>query len=117
MINELGPNEVFVAGTNMRGNHGAGAAKQAHEHFGLDWGIGEGLCHKTYAFPTLDEDMQRYSHVMMTRHRSAFYRCAKAHPELTFLLTKVGCGIAGYELEYIEDLFSDLPDNVKKVGW
>lgn len=117
MINELKENEIFVAGTNSLGNHGAGAARQAYEQFGLDWGFDEGLCDRTYAFPTLDENMEQFSHVMMTRHRAAFYRCARANPDLTFLLTPVGTGIAGYDPAYIKDLFKDTPANVVKVGW
>lgn len=117
MITELKENEVFVAGTNICGNHAGGAAKQAFESFGLIWGIGEGLCADTYAFPTLDENMQQYTHAEMESIRDAFYRCCAGHPELTFLLTPVGTGIASYPKQYIKQLFKDLPINVQKVGW
>ena len=44
--------------------------------------------------------------------KDAFYRRANAHPEYTFLLTKVGCGIAGYPAEDMCLLFQDAPENV-----
>jgi hypothetical protein len=117
VITQLKPHERFVFGSNILGSHGGGAAKQAHEQFGAEWGVGEGLTGQCYAFPTLNANMQQYDHVEMASIRAAFYRCARAHPELTFLLTKVGCGIAGYSEEYIKDLFSNPPTNVEKVGW
>lgn len=117
MITKLEPNEILVFGSNIRGAHAGGAAKQAYEQFGAVWGVGEGLTGLCYAFPTLDEDMQRYVHFEMLASLQTFCRCARAHPELTFLLTKVGRGIAGYSEDYIRGLFVDLPENVKKVGW
>ena len=117
MITELEPQQIFVFGSNIVGNHAGGAARQAHEQFGAVWGIGEGITGNCYAFPTLNRDIQQYDHVEMVSIRAAFYRCVRAHPELVFLLTPVGTGIAGYAPEYIADLFSDLPNNVKKIGW
>ncbi len=32
---------------------------------------------------------------------------AKAHPELTFLVTPIGCGIAGYRADEIAPFFAD----------
>jgi len=117
MITELEENQRFVFGSNICGSHAGGAAKQAHEQFGAEWGVGEGLTGMCYAFPTLNENMEQYSHVEMLAIVQTFYRCVRAHPELTFLLTPVGTGIAGYTKEYIQTLFADLPSNVKKVGW
>lgn len=117
MVIELTESQRFVFGSNIKGEHWGGAAKQAHEQFGAEWGVGEGLTGMCYAFPTLNADMQRFDYIEMVNVRAAFYRCARAHPELEFLLTPVGTGIAGYSKEYINDLFLSLPSNVVKVGW
>ena len=42
LISALGPDEVFVFGSNALGHHGGGAALQAFERFGAEWGMGEG---------------------------------------------------------------------------
>src|SRR5438046_1242941 len=97
MITELKENEVFVFGSNLKGDHLAGAARQAFDNFGATWEVGEGLSGQSYAFPTLDEKMERLHIGELHCVKHAFYRCAHAHPELIFLLTKVGCGIAGHE--------------------
>lgn len=117
MITELKDDEIFVFGSNIKGEHLGGAARQAFEVFRAEWDLGEGLTGQCYAFPTLNTDMQRYTHEEMISIRAAFYRCCNAHQDLTFLLTPVGTGIAGYSPEYVENLFNNLPTNVKKVGW
>jgi hypothetical protein len=116
-VSILEADEIFVVGTNILGNHAGGAARQAYESFGAQWGVGEGLTGSCYAFPTLDERIEQYTHTEMLGILATFYRCAHAHPELTFLLTPVGTGIAGYPKQYINSLFASLPGNVEKVGW
>lgn len=100
-IAALEGNEIFVFGSNMQGMHGGGAAWYAHKHFGAEWGVGEGLTGRTYALPTM-EGMASLKHAV-----SNFISCARQHPELTFLVTAVGCGIAGYRPEEIAPLFGD----------
>lgn len=118
MIDHLDPRQAFVFGSNIMGHHGGGAALYAFDNFGAEEGIGEGLTGQCYAFPTLNQHMQRYTRAELESIRDAFYRCAFAHPELTFLLTRVGCGIAGYPEEDMLALFEDAPVNVKKpAGW
>lgn len=117
-ITALEESQVFVFGSNLGGNHVGGAAKQAADFFDAEMGVGEGLTGDCYAFPTLNEDMQQYSEGELVSIRAAFYRCCRAHPELTFLLTKVGCDIAGYGEDYMKNLFRDAPKNVvKPKGW
>jgi hypothetical protein len=118
VITSLEDKEVFVFGANMAGAHAGGAALQAFEQFGAEWGVGEGLTGHCYAFPTLNEKMERHGDGELHCIKHAFYRCVNAHPELTFLLTKVGCGIAGYDENIMRKLFSDAPKNViKPAGW
>lgn len=118
MITELKENEVFVFGSNLRGEHGGGAARQAFDEFGATWEVGEGLSGQSYAFPTLDENMQKLGVGELNCAKHALYRCARAHPNLTFLLTKVGCGIAGFDEAIMRKIFADTPRNVvKPAGW
>lgn len=100
-IAELGENEIFVFGSNIQGMHGGGAAWYAHKQFGAEWGVGEGLTGRTYALPTMEGEAS------MQRAVDNFVRCAKAHPELTFLVTAVGCGIAGYTPQQVAPMFKE----------
>lgn len=112
MITELKPNEIFVFGSNTAGIHGRGAAKQAVEHFGAQRRIGEGLTGQCYALPTLDAHsgeerfLTQRTEVELIESIRLFYQCCADNPEKTFLLTKVGCGLAGYTEEYMKYLFS-----------
>ena len=100
-IVELGAGEVFVFGSNIQGAHGGGAAWFAHKHFGAEWGVGEGLTGHTYALPTMEGKASMKAAV------DRFVACARQHPELTFLVTAVGCGIAGYTPEEVAPLFKE----------
>ena len=105
-ITELQPHEVFVFGSNASGHHGGGAARIAHERFGAVWGEGHGHHGQTYAIDTMSglEQLAREAHI--------FLDYAREHLELTFLLTPVGCGIAGYTPEQVAPHFRGAPDNV-----
>lgn len=100
-IAELGANEIFVFGSNIQGAHGGGAAWFAHKKFGAEWGVGEGLTGRTYALPTMEGEAS------MKRAVDHFIDCARQHPELTFLVTAVGCGIAGYTAAEVAPLFKE----------
>ncbi len=100
-IATLGKNEIFVFGSNIQGAHGGGAAWYAHKNFGAEWGVGEGLTGRTYALPTM-EGPTSLKHAV-----DNFVACAKQHPELTFLVTAVGCGIAGYRPNEVAPLFKE----------
>lgn len=98
-IEELGEREIFVFGSNKQGMHGGGAAWVAHKKFGAEWGVGEGLTGRTYALPTME------GAASMKKAVEQFTDCARRHPELTFLVTAVGCGIAGYTPREVAPLF------------
>ena len=100
-ITTLGENEIFVFGSNIQGSHGGGAAWYAYKNFGAEWGVGEGLTGRTYALPTM-EGVSSLKHAV-----EHFIACVKQHPELTFLVTAVGCGIAGYTPQEVAPLFKD----------
>ena len=100
-IASLGENEIFVFGSNIQGAHGGGAAWYAYKQFGAEWGVGEGLTGRTYALPTME------GKASMAKAVDHFIACAKQHPELTFLVTAVGCGIAGYTPDEVAPLFKE----------
>lgn len=112
MITELKGNQFFVFGSNFAGEHHGGAAKQAYEKFGAEWGIGEGLSGRTYAFPTLERDMNKRGRRGLEKSRDRFFATARALPEKEFLMTPVGTGIAGYSHEEMKSLFENPPLNV-----
>lgn len=118
MITELQPNQIFVFGSNLAGNHAGGAARQAHEQFGAEMGVGEGMTGQSYAFPTLDEHFQKVSNTVLKAARLKLYKTARMHSDREFLLTKVGCGIAGHSEERMKKLFANAPSNIiKPKGW
>ena len=90
LITELKENEIFVFGSNIHGMHGGGAARIAYQKFGAEMGNGEGLQGQSYALPTM-EGLENTKKAV-----DNFIICAKAHKELIFLVTPVGCGIAGF---------------------
>jgi hypothetical protein len=114
MVNKLEPNQIFVFGSNMAGQHLGGAALQALQ-WGAVMGQGEGLQGQCYAFPTLDENFEKRGYRELYLSRIKFEQCAIEHPDKEFLLTKVGTGIAGYAEEFMDLLLIDLPTNVKRV--
>lgn len=117
-ILELAANEVFVFGSNLGGRHGAGAAKFALNKFGAVYGSGEGLQGRSYAFPTLGYGLEKLKREGLKDSAVRLFVCAREHPELTFLVTKVGCGLAGFSEEEMIPLFRDAPENcVLPDGW
>jgi hypothetical protein len=118
MITHLEPDEIIVVGTNMAGAHGGGAARQAAEQFGLREGFFEGLCGQTYAFPTLNADYTQRTERQIMQSRYHLVVCANRNRKKKFLLTKVGCGIAGFSEEYMKGFFWGMPKNViMPEGW
>ena len=102
-IKELNDNEIFCFGSNRSNIHGAGAAKHALK-FGAKYGIG-GLRGLTYALPTKDEHIRTLQIEEIKKEVIKFIDLAYYHPDLTFLVTKIGCGLAGYSAEDIAPLF------------
>lgn len=112
MIDSLKPNQIFVFGSNQRGQHTGGAAKTAAEKYGAIMGMEEGLQGKSYAFPTLTVKYEKRERYPLELSVTAFYRCAEQNPDKEFLMTPVGTGIAGYTHEEMKSLFSHPPSNV-----
>lgn len=105
-ISELRDHEVFVFGSNLSGIHGAGAAKLAYDKFGAEWGVGVGLTGRCYAIPTKSEGITRTLTVTEIQpYVDMFLRIATVNPTTHFLVTEVGCGLAGHKVEDIAPLF------------
>ena len=101
-ISELKENEIFVFGSNLEGSHGGGAARLAYNRFGAVWGLGTGIQGRSYAIPTMQGGVET-----IKPYVDAFIQFAKQNTTLTFLVTRIGCGIAGFRDEEIAPLFKD----------
>lgn len=100
-IYHLEENEIFVFGSNADGFHNGGAAAYAMGKFGAIWGQGEGLQGQSYAIPTTG------GIVKMSEAIGRFTTFAAEHPELRFLVTRIGCGVAGYSVGQIAHMFKE----------
>ena len=90
-IDEMDENEIFVFGSNTRGIHDGGASFTAVQYFGAIVGQAEGIQGQSYAIPTDGPTLEEIGAAV-----KRFITFAKAHPNLTFLVTEIGCGTAGY---------------------
>lgn len=108
-IVSLKENEVFVFGSNEAGIHGKGAAKTAIK-WGAKYGTGYGLQGNTYAIPTKDKNIQTLSVDRIKPYVDIFIEFVKEHPELTFLVTEIGCGLAGFKPKDIAPLFNEVKE-------
>lgn len=104
--------EIFVFGSNLAGRHGKGAALYAKKHHGAIQGQGEGLQDRSYGIPTKDEKVKTLPLERIQGYISIFIAFAKDHPELTFRLTPIGCGLAGYSPEQIAPMFHGATNNI-----
>lgn len=100
-IERLQPNEIFVFGSNLSGHHGGGAALLAMNKWGAIWGQGVGLQGQTYGIPTMQGGVET-----IRPYVDEFIQFANKHPEMTFLVTEIGCGIAGFPPQEIAPLFA-----------
>lgn len=106
MITTLLPHQIFVFGSNLQGRHDAGAAKYAVDHFGAVYGKGVGIQGQSYAIPTM-EGLE-----LMGWYIQDFLEYASLKPELTFLVTPIGTGIAGHSAKDVAQFFKEVPENV-----
>ena len=100
-ITHIAENEIFVFGSNLAEMHGGGAARTALEHFGAVWGTGVGLQGQSYAIPTMHGGPDA-----IRPYVDQFIRFAAEHPQYTFLVTRIGCGIAAFSAGDIAPLFA-----------
>jgi len=105
------PNQIFVFGSNLAGRHGRGAAKFARDTYGAIYGQSIGLQGKSYAIPTKDNNIKTLPLNLIKLYVNDFIKFAIANPDLQFIITPIGCGLAGYTHVDIAPLFSTAPNN------
>ena len=105
LVVSLKPDEVFVFGSNLAGAHGGGAAAAAHMFFGAVWGQGVGMQGQSYAIPTMQGGIET-----IAPYVDEFIEYARNHPDKRFLVTEIGCGIAGFAPEEMAPLFAKAVD-------
>lgn len=101
-ITELGPDDIFVFGSNLQGMHMGGAARVAYEKFGAIWGQGVGIQGQSYAIPTMQGGVET-----IKPYVDDFIKLAREWDQNTFYVTRIGCGIAGFSDEEIAPLFAE----------
>jgi hypothetical protein len=110
LITSLKPDEIFVFGSNEAGNHGRGAALTAKQ-WGAKRSVANGLSGQTYAIPTKPADVRRVLCLRdISNYVNEFIRLAESRPDLLFLVTEIGCGLAGYRPDDIAPLFAACKD-------
>lgn len=109
-------NTIFVFGSNLAGRHGKGAAYSAARYFGAETGVGTGLTGKSYAIPTKDEELHTLPLHTIHQHVADFLSFASNNQEKKFLITRIGCGLAGYQDSEIAPFFLYPPSNCDLPG-
>jgi hypothetical protein len=102
---------IFVFGSNLGGRHGKGAALEAKNHWGAVCGVGSGSRGQSYAIPTKDRRLRTLPLRLIGGYIDMFCLYASYYPELTFLVTAVGCGLAGFAIEDILPFWKNAPPN------
>jgi len=106
-ITKLNNNEIFVFGSNLSGIHGKGAAKKALT-WGAKWGQAVGLQGRTYGIPTKDSSIRRTLSLNEIKpFVDDFIEFAKNNQKLVFLVTEIGCGLAGLKPKDVAPLFNE----------
>lgn len=109
--NQNDGSNIFVFGANLAGRHGRGAAKEAC----LSWGAVYGCISESgeaYGIPTKDKSLRTLPLDKIQYYVEIFLDYAAENPQNTFLVTRIGCGLAGYTDAEIAPMFSSSPDNV-----
>ena len=103
---------IFVFGANQAGRHGKGAALSARRFYGATPGVGEGRQGSSYAIPTKDENLQTLTLPQISEYVGRFIEHTTQYPNDHFMLTRIGCGLAGLDDQRVSALFDSVPANV-----
>lgn len=110
--------KIFVFGSNLAGRHGKGAALYARQYHGAMYGNGEGIQGESYAIPTKDRNLKVRSLAYIQTSVDRFISFAITNQQLEFKVTKIGCGLAGYNENEIAPMFKAAPANCNlPKGW
>ena len=111
-------NEIFVFGSNTAGRHGKGAALTARKKYGAIYGQGYGLQGQSFAIPTKTGLLKTLPLYEIQRYVNMFLDFANSNLDKTFIITRIGCGLAGYIDSDISPMFKDAPKNcILPEGW
>jgi hypothetical protein len=99
--------EIFVFGSNLAGRHGRGAALIARQRHGAVYGVGVGRQGGSYAIPTKGRQLEVLPLSVIEGHVRTFIVYAAQHPDLCFVVTPIGTGLAGYRHDQIAPMFAD----------
>jgi len=109
---------IFVFGSNLAGKHGAGSAYAAWKEYGAVYGVGFGPQGDSYAIPTKDENIKTLPLPRIQKYVETFVQYATLNSDMTFMVVRIGCGLAGYTDEEISPFFKDAPPNcILPAGW
>lgn len=113
-ITKLSDTEIFVFGSNYAGRHGRGAALLAVRKFGAINGKGTGLMGRSYGIATKGRTLKTLPLAAIEKQISKFIAFTKNNKDKHFLVTEIGCGLAGYKVKDIAPMFlkHQIPDNV-----
>lgn len=115
-IVSLAKDEVFVFGSNEGGIHGSGAAKDAKERFQAEMGVGYGPTGQCFAIPTKNWNVSGTLPLPVIEcYAARFIEYAMLNPKKKFLVTQIGCGLAGYNPEDIAPFFAGV-DPIKNIS-
>jgi len=113
--------EIFVFGSNLKGIHGAGAALTARQKYGAELGVGVGATGYAYAIPTKITPTREKRQLPLERIKEyvdQFLVYARNRDENTYLVARIGCGLAGYTDEEIGPMFASAPSHVRlPIEW
>lgn len=106
--------KIFVFGSNLAGRHGAGAARYAYINHDAEYGVGVGPTGSAYALPTKDRQLDTLPLNQIEIYIAQFLKYAELNPDDEFMLTPIGCGLAGYRRDQIKPLVEkyNRPSNV-----
>ncbi|PVZ20681.1 MULTISPECIES: hypothetical protein [unclassified Pseudomonas] len=104
--------DIFVFGSNEQGIHGKGAALCAVKKWGATKGVGVGIQGRAYAIPTKSTPRRTLPLEQVSAYVADFIEYARSHSNNRFLLSKIGCGLAGFSEQEISPLLRDAPPNV-----
>lgn len=112
----MGPNDIFVFGSNTEGRHGKGAALTAKTHFGAIYEQASGLQGNSYAIITKDLKIGKksISLELIEEQIDILIQFALDNSDKKFWVVKLGCSLAGYSIKEIAQLFSNklIPNNI-----
>jgi hypothetical protein len=109
-IEELEADHIFVFGSNEAGIHGAGAANLAYHRFSAAMYQGFGLSGQSFAIPTKDSTINTLDLETIQFYINRFEDFVRKHPSLQYMITRIGCGLAGYTAEDIAPMFKNFMD-------